>query len=103
VYFNIHTTVTNYRKFAPSWKLPPPWKPPPPPPPPPTWEVHKLKRVNKKGGGVGIYVTKETNDIQFAKFFIEDAIIESIFIEINMLGSKNIIIGTIIQTAKQQI
>jgi hypothetical protein len=29
------------------------------------------------------------------KFFIKDAIIESIFIEINMLGSKNIIIRTI--------
>jgi hypothetical protein len=81
VYFNIHTTVTNHRKFAPSWKLPPP----------PLGRYISSNRVNKKGGGVGIYVTKETNDIQFAKFFIEDAIIESIFIEINMLGSKNIL------------
>jgi exonuclease III len=53
-------------------------------------------RVNKKGGGVGIYVTKETKYTirKDLRFFIEDAI-ESIFIEINMLGSKNIIIGTI--------
>ena len=53
-------------------------------------------RINKKGGGVGIYVSKETeyNIRNALAENIEDSI-ETIFIEISNSNGKNIIIGVI--------
>jgi hypothetical protein len=52
-------------------------------------------RSNKRGEGVGIYIIKETEyKIRKDLNSVNEDGIESVFIEINMPFSKNIIVGT---------
>jgi hypothetical protein len=62
----------------------------------PKYEYIGSNRTNKKGGGVGIYVSKQLqyNIRKDLKTDIED-IIETIFIEISIFTGKNIIVGVI--------
>ena len=62
----------------------------------PKYEYIGSNRTNKKGGGVGIYVSKQLqyNIRKDLKTDIED-IIETIFIEISISTGKNIIVGVI--------
>ena len=61
-------------------------------------------RSNKKGGGAGIYIIKETEyKIRKDLNSVNEDGIESVFIEINMPFSKNIIVGTIYRPPNKKV
>ena len=62
----------------------------------PNYNYDGLNRVNKKGGGVGIYVAKQLGyKIRKDLNTNTEDTIETIFIEISVPKGKNIIIGMI--------
>ena len=65
--------------------------------------IFKGREGNKTGGGVGFYIKDDSNYKMRHDLTTFNQWIESIFIELNMDNTKNIIVGTIYRPPKQDI